>query len=395
MRPAPRRPGNSCDLVGDAGPGRVDQPERPAARARSAYSVSRTIFSTVRAPHDPAFTVGSLAITHTGRPSMRPTPVTTPSAGRSAADALASSASSANEPGSSSRASRSRTNSFPWLSNFAAPAARLPASALEAASASRSASLMRLSILPVGSSSAPSVRCGGGRGWRRRRAAGRWRSPWPPRAATCRAPRGRTPGSRRSALPTRSSPKNCSPERASVSPSVYMRTRSPDSSGISRLMNVPFGSSISSGPVARSGRTSRSCHSHTVGWPADAHRRVCASVSNTTTQSEMSSSPASSADMRSFSSSRAWAGSRNCRRNTRSRYFACNAVIEGSMPWPVTSPMTAATRFGDDAEHVVEVAGHEAGARLVDLADLEPRDVGEHLRAPAGPPTAGARAGPG
>ena len=122
---------------------------------RSAYSVSRTIFSTVRAPHDPAFTVGSLAITHTGRPSTRPTPVTTPSAGRSSADALASSASSANEPGSSSRASRSRTNSLPWLSNFAAPGARLPASALEAASANRSASLMRLSILPVGSSSTP------------------------------------------------------------------------------------------------------------------------------------------------------------------------------------------------------------------------------------------------
>ena len=54
--------------------------------------MSRTIFSTVRAPHEPAFTVGSLAITHTGRPSIRPTPVTTPSAGRSPASALASSA---------------------------------------------------------------------------------------------------------------------------------------------------------------------------------------------------------------------------------------------------------------------------------------------------------------
>ena len=39
---------------------------------RRAYSVRRTIFSTVRAPHEPALTVGSLAITHTGRPSMRP-----------------------------------------------------------------------------------------------------------------------------------------------------------------------------------------------------------------------------------------------------------------------------------------------------------------------------------
>ena len=33
--------------------------------------MSRTIFSTVRAPHEPAFTVGSFAITHTGRPSTR------------------------------------------------------------------------------------------------------------------------------------------------------------------------------------------------------------------------------------------------------------------------------------------------------------------------------------
>ena len=64
------------------------------------------IFSTVRAPHEPAFTVGSLAITHTGRPSIVPMPVTTPSAGRSSvgAKALASSPSSTNEPSSSSRA---------------------------------------------------------------------------------------------------------------------------------------------------------------------------------------------------------------------------------------------------------------------------------------------------
>jgi hypothetical protein len=38
------------------------------------------IFSTVRGPQDPALTVGSLAITHTVRPSMRPMTVTTPSA---------------------------------------------------------------------------------------------------------------------------------------------------------------------------------------------------------------------------------------------------------------------------------------------------------------------------
>ena len=42
----------------------------------------RMIFSTVRAPQEPAFTVESLAISATGRPSMVAVPVTTPSAGR-------------------------------------------------------------------------------------------------------------------------------------------------------------------------------------------------------------------------------------------------------------------------------------------------------------------------
>ncbi len=40
----------------------------------------RNIFSTVFGPHDPAFTVGSLAISATVLPSTAPTPVTTPSA---------------------------------------------------------------------------------------------------------------------------------------------------------------------------------------------------------------------------------------------------------------------------------------------------------------------------
>ena len=38
------------------------------------------IFSTVLGPHEPALTVGSLAITETGRPAIVPEPVTTPSA---------------------------------------------------------------------------------------------------------------------------------------------------------------------------------------------------------------------------------------------------------------------------------------------------------------------------
>ena len=49
----------------------------------------RMIFSTVRAPHEPALTVESLAITATGRPSTRPVPVTTPSAGSPSAATLA------------------------------------------------------------------------------------------------------------------------------------------------------------------------------------------------------------------------------------------------------------------------------------------------------------------
>ena len=51
---------------------------------------------------------------------MRPTPVTTPSAGRSPASAFASSASSTNESASSSSASRSRTNSLFCRASFSA-----------------------------------------------------------------------------------------------------------------------------------------------------------------------------------------------------------------------------------------------------------------------------------
>ncbi len=63
--------------------------QKTGSSSRSAASVARTIFSTVRAPHEPAFTVGSLATTMAGRPSTRPRPVTTPSAGSPVASALA------------------------------------------------------------------------------------------------------------------------------------------------------------------------------------------------------------------------------------------------------------------------------------------------------------------
>src|SRR2546423_4435792 len=93
------------------------------------YSVKRMIFSTVRAPHEPAFTVVSLATTHTGRPSTMPVPVTTPSAGSPSAEVLASSASSRSEPSSSSNASRSRTCSLLSRASLSAPLSRLPWSA--------------------------------------------------------------------------------------------------------------------------------------------------------------------------------------------------------------------------------------------------------------------------
>ena len=76
------------------------------------------IFSTVFGPHEPAFTVGSLAIRQTGRPAMAAMPVTTPSAPKPSFSQLASSASSVKLPSSTSRATRSRTGSLPCCSDF-------------------------------------------------------------------------------------------------------------------------------------------------------------------------------------------------------------------------------------------------------------------------------------
>jgi hypothetical protein len=75
----------------------------------------RTIFSTVRAPQEPALTVESLAMSATGRPPIVAVPVTTPSAGRSPASALAYAPSSTNDPASTSSRIRSRANSLPFL----------------------------------------------------------------------------------------------------------------------------------------------------------------------------------------------------------------------------------------------------------------------------------------
>src|SRR3954452_12116252 len=103
----------------------------------------RMIFSTVLGPHEPALTVGSLAITETGRPPIVPLPVTTPSAPRPSPSQLASSASSTKEPSSSSRATRWRTGSLPCSAAFARWRSGPPASARSTALSRCLVSVMR------------------------------------------------------------------------------------------------------------------------------------------------------------------------------------------------------------------------------------------------------------
>ena len=76
------------------------------------------IFSTVLGPHEPALTVGSLAMRQTGRPATVAVPVTTPSAPKPSCSQLASRASSLKLPASTSRATRSRTGSLPCCWDF-------------------------------------------------------------------------------------------------------------------------------------------------------------------------------------------------------------------------------------------------------------------------------------
>src|SRR5215218_7343049 len=78
------------------------------------------IFSTVFGPQEPAFTVGSLAIRATGRPATVAMPVTTPSAPKPSCSQFASSASSTNESGSTSRATLRAQRAADQL-NAAAP----------------------------------------------------------------------------------------------------------------------------------------------------------------------------------------------------------------------------------------------------------------------------------
>ncbi len=73
----------------------------------------RMIFSTVRAPQEPALTVESLAMSAIGRPSTVAVPVITPSAGSPSASTFAYMPSSTKESSSTRSATRSRANSFP------------------------------------------------------------------------------------------------------------------------------------------------------------------------------------------------------------------------------------------------------------------------------------------
>src|SRR2546423_522100 len=81
----------------------------------------------VSGPHDPAFTVASLATTTTGRPEIRPSPVTTPAAGAWPSywsQATSRPTSNHSAPWSSSAATRSRAVSFPcscWRRTLSGP----------------------------------------------------------------------------------------------------------------------------------------------------------------------------------------------------------------------------------------------------------------------------------
>ena len=93
------------------------------------------IFSTVFGPQEPALTVGSLAISATGRPPIVAMPVTTPSAPKPSCSQLASSASSTNESGVDAAARRARARAacparcdFSWWRSGPPPRARSSAS---------------------------------------------------------------------------------------------------------------------------------------------------------------------------------------------------------------------------------------------------------------------------
>ena len=86
--PAPRRPGNRSTWSVMRAPAESTS-HTIGTPVLYAVSMMRMIFSTVRAPHEPALTVESFAITATSRPEIRAIPVITPSAGSPSARLLA------------------------------------------------------------------------------------------------------------------------------------------------------------------------------------------------------------------------------------------------------------------------------------------------------------------
>ena len=161
------------------------------------------------------------------------------------------------------------------------------------------------------------------------------------------------------------------------------------SSRISRLTYVPLGSIISSGPVARSGLTSRSCHSQMAGWPAEAKRRV----------------PGLGVEQHDAQGDELLLA-------THGRHLGVElleglgrvAVLAQEHPQQVLGLEGGDGRVdavagdvaddggdpvGPDPHHVVEVAGHEARAGLVDPAQLEALEVGQVVGGQALGPAAG------
>src|SRR5580700_8389125 len=139
MWPAWRRPGNIATCSVMRAPAESTRYTSGICR-RSAVSWMRTIFSTVRGPQDPAFTVGSLAITAHVLPCSIPMPVITPSAASSGSSVPASSPSSTKSaPGSRSRAIRSRGINLCWPASLSrcrwGPPARARSSRADTASA--------------------------------------------------------------------------------------------------------------------------------------------------------------------------------------------------------------------------------------------------------------------
>ena len=83
----------------------------------------------------------------------------------------------------------------------------------------------------------------------------------------------------------------------------------------------------------------------------------------------------------SFAAARKSPGSGCSRASERKTNFAIAMSAAASIPCPVTSPSTTASRPSASVEEVVDVAAHvDAGRRLVDVADLDPGQLGRGAR---------------